>query len=145
MLRRSSVPYASVWQTGDIYFDITSEAGGPYVQGRISYFGIRLDPVFLISMVESFKAPDAKPSDTETSSIGGPGRPLSERWKPWIAELVAYVHDNGIPEGVGSQGQEELINAVADRLASQGEGVLGRSTVQSVVQAVLDRLRCAEK
>jgi hypothetical protein len=69
---------------------------------------------------------------------------LSEQWRPWIAELVAEVHDHGVPEGVGSQGQEELIKRVADALAKRGIDGLGRSTVQPVVQAVLDRMRRAE-
>ena len=42
-------------------------------------------------------------------------------------------------------GQEEDINTVADRLTERGEEPLGRSTVQPTVQAVLDRLRRAEK
>jgi hypothetical protein len=73
------------------------------------------------------------------------GRRLSDKWRPWTAELVSYIHEAGIPEGVGSQGQEELINAVANRLVERGEEPLSRSTVQPTVQAVLDRLRSAEK
>jgi hypothetical protein len=57
---------------------------------------------------------------------------------------VSYIHENGVPEGVGSQGQEELIAAVADRLAARGIEALARSTVQPVIQAVLDKLRAAE-
>ncbi len=80
-----------------------------------------------------------------SSQSGEPtGRRPSDRWRPWIAELVAYVHHNGIPPGIGSQGQEELIQAIADALAVRGEGTLARATVQPVVQAVLDRLRAAE-
>jgi hypothetical protein len=89
-------------------------------------------------------AQDAASKEVIASPIAA-GRPLSDRWRPWIAELVAEIHDHGVPEGVGSQGQEQIINAVADRLASRGEEALGRSTVQPVVQAVLDRMRTAEK
>jgi hypothetical protein len=46
---------------------------------------------------------------------------------------------------VRSQGQEEVIKAIANRLAEAGEEPLSRSTVQPTVQAVLDRLRSAEK
>jgi hypothetical protein len=73
------------------------------------------------------------------------GRRLSEKWRPWIAELVAYIHENGVPDGVGSQGQEEVIQGVADALSVRAHDALGRSTVQPIVQAVLDRLRIAEK
>jgi hypothetical protein len=73
------------------------------------------------------------------------GRPLSDRWRPWIAELVAEIHDHGVPEGVGSQGQEQIIKAVAEALAERGQETLSRSAVQPVVQAVLDRMRAAGK
>jgi hypothetical protein len=72
------------------------------------------------------------------------GRRLSELWRPWVAELVAYIHANGLPAGVGSQGQEELIKAIEEAFAQRGEETLSRSTAQPVVQAVLDRLRAAE-
>lgn len=72
------------------------------------------------------------------------GRKLSDDWKPWVAELVSYIHVHGFPEGVGSQGQEELIKGVAEALAKRGKEGLSRSTVQPVVQAVLDRHRSGE-
>lgn len=68
---------------------------------------------------------------------------LTSRWHQWVAELVHHIHDSGVPSGVGSQGQEALINAVADGLSKRGVEALSRSTVQPVVQAVLDRLRGA--
>ena len=89
-------------------------------------------------MVPSERMPTA-PANTNSSV-----RKLSDRWRPWVAELVAYIHENGIPNREGSQGQEELINAVADALAKCGKQGIARSTVQPVVQAVLDRLRSAE-
>lgn len=78
------------------------------------------------------------------STTSAAGRRLSDKWRPWVAELVYHIHDVGFPEGVGSQGQEELIKAVADSMADRGLEAPGRSTVQPVVQAVLDRLRAAE-
>lgn len=71
----------------------------------------------------------------------GSGRRASELWPDWVAELAAHVHDRGVPDGTGAQGQEVLIRAVADRLASRGCAAPGRATVQPVVQAVLKRLR----
>jgi hypothetical protein len=97
--------------------------------------------------MEARRAHTLPPSDstgTGDDVIEKRGRKLSEGWRTWVAELVAHVHDQGLPEGVGSQGQEELIKAVADALATRGEETLGRSTVQPVVQAVLDRLRPAD-
>jgi hypothetical protein len=86
---------------------------------------------------------DSGPAASEGGGVPR-GPKLSQRWRPWVAELVAHVHENGAPEGVGSQGQEELIKAVADALAARGEEMLARSTVQPIVQAVLDRLRSAD-
>jgi hypothetical protein len=86
-------------------------------------------------------AEEAKPSEDRPKLQG---RRLSSEWPFWVAELVATIHEEGAPAGLGSQGQEELIKRVADRLAERGREPLGRSTVQPVVQAVLDRLRAAE-
>lgn len=76
--------------------------------------------------------------------VANPTRRLNELWLPWVAELVAYLHQEGVPPGVGSQGQQQIIRAVDDRLAKAGVATLGRTTVQPVVQAVLDRMRSAE-
>ena len=79
-------------------------------------------------------------SDAQTVK---PGRRLSELWPGWVAELTATIHEEGIPDGEGSQGQEELIRRVADALAERGLEGPSRTTVQPVIQAVLDRLRAA--
>jgi hypothetical protein len=83
-------------------------------------------------------------TDVPTGAVANPTRKLNELWLPWVAELVAYLHEAEIPEGVGSQGQQQIIKAVDDRLAKAGVATLGRTTVQPVVQAVLDRMRAAE-
>lgn len=90
------------------------------------------------------EVPSSVPSAPVSVSVSTAGRRLSEKWRHWVPELVGYIHDNGAPVGVGSQGQEELINAIADALAHQGLEAPARSTVQPVIQAVLDRLRRAE-
>lgn len=94
---------------------------------------------------EGASAPGEPPPASSGSLMGERGRRLSEMWRPWVAELVAYVHVNGFPAGVGSQGQEEIIKAVEEAFAARGDETLSRSTVQPVVQAALDRLRAAEK
>lgn len=106
---------------------------------------------FQVGAIVEIEAMEARPDEKAgcSSGIAEPastqrGPKLSERWRRWVAELVAQIHDKGIPEGVGSQGQEELIKAVADALAERGEETLSRSTVQPIVQAVLDRLRSAD-
>lgn len=86
------------------------------------------------------KPQDAMDAETATVRSRGGRRP-SKNWPEWVAELVAIVHYEGIPEGRGSQGQEELLGKVDDALARRGAESLARTTVQPVVQAVLDRLR----
>jgi len=86
----------------------------------------------------------ANPGRTTTVGPSRDERPLGKRWPVWIAELVCEIHERGFPEGIGSQGQEELITRVAEALAKRGVEGLGRTTVQATVQAVLDRHRFAE-
>jgi hypothetical protein len=78
-----------------------------------------------------------------TGAPSGSGRPRSEKWTAWIAELVAYVHEEGVPGGSGTDGQDPIIAAVDARLIERGLEGPSRSTVQPVVRAVLQRLRSA--
>ena len=117
------------WVTGDFATWIE------HTQWRV--YGVEFDREDIESML-----PPKIECETPKPSIGG--RRQSDLWRPWVAELVAYVHVNGVPEGHGSQGQEELIKGVADALAERGIEALGRSTVQPVIQAVLSRMRSAE-
>lgn len=94
------------------------------------------------SEVESDTRDSVPPDNPQTSPQGG--RPKSEKWSHWIAELVSYIHDEGIPGGSGVEGQDAIIGSVDERLIARGLEGLGRSTVQPVVRAVLLRLRSAE-
>ncbi len=69
------------------------------------------------------------------------GRSMSQHWPEWVAELVAQVHEVGIPEGAGTKGSDALIDAIATRLAGRGLDAPSRSTVQDTVNAVLRRIR----
>lgn len=71
------------------------------------------------------------------------GRQKSEKWADWIAELVTYVHEEGIPSGLGAEGQDAVIGAVEERLAARGLVSLSRTTVQPIVRAALVKLRSA--
>lgn len=68
----------------------------------------------------------------------------SKHWPAWIAELVSYIHEVGLPDGEGSQGQEAIINEVATRLTRRRLDSPSRAAVQPMVQAVLDRWRGAK-
>lgn len=128
--------YAS-WQTGD--FRVKLERDFSVV--TLTVTGLRFDRV---ALEKAFGNADAdSPSQFESVARKGGGRPLSLAWPNWVAELASFIHEDGFPAGSGSQGQEAVINAIADRLASKGLPSPTRSTVQPVVQAVLDRLRGA--
>jgi hypothetical protein len=76
---------------------------------------------------------------------GGPGgRPMSASWPIWVAELVAVIHEQGVPLGDGVEGVDQLIAKVADQLAECGRDGPSRTTVQATVRSVLLRLRGAE-
>jgi hypothetical protein len=79
--------------------------------------------------------------DTVPKARGG--RPQSEAWRDWIAELALYIHENGAPPGSGNAGADKIINGVEDGLAARGQQGPARSTVQPTVYAVLARIRGA--
>ncbi len=90
------------------------------------------------------EAENEKPQrQPEREGRRGGGRPMSPLWPEWVAELVAHIHEEGIPKGVANDGAEALITRVADGLAARGLEGPSRSTVQDAVQAVLRRLRLA--
>lgn len=82
--------------------------------------------------------PDSKAIE-EPRNAGG--RSMSRLWPDWVAELAAYVHENGTPDGIGTKGADALIEAIASRLETQGLEAPSRSTVQETVNAVLRKLR----
>jgi|GEM_PF-1164083 hypothetical protein len=71
------------------------------------------------------------------------GRKRSDVWIAWTAELAAYVHEKGIPEGEGTSGVDFVYSAIDGRLIERGQPTLGRTTVQPYLAAVLRRLRSA--
>jgi hypothetical protein len=107
---------------------------------RLQAFGVRFHRDGLKQMVPSAFTPDvAADLKSEGRNLGG--RRMSALWPEWVAELVMQVHESGIPSGSGSQGTDELIAKVADRLAARGQEAPSRTTVQDTVMAVLRRLR----
>lgn len=69
------------------------------------------------------------------------GAPRSAAWEDFISELAAKIHEEGIPQGEGTQGAEQFMEDLFDRLATCGKEHPQRSTVQPTIRAVLQRLR----
>ena len=126
-------------------------AGEGHIDGddlKVKVTGIEFEASAIIAIerfvLNSREADGGKAADVVSNPQSAkPGRRLSKLWPGWVAELAATIHEKGIPEGEGSQGQEELIRRVADALAERGLEGPSRTTVQPVVQAVLDRIRAA--
>lgn len=130
----SGIEYAN-WQTGD--FKLTVERD--FSDVTLTVVGLQFDKVALAQSFAGIEQTPA-PEPFEQASARR-GRPPSPAWPDWIAELVAYIHEHGFPAGEGSQGQEALITAIADRLAVRGLESPSRATVQAAARAVLERLR----
>ena len=82
-------------------------------------------------------------SDATSSNGRAVGRPLADWWPDFVAELVAYTVEVGLPDGVGHQGQSEVIKEVCSRLQVRGKTEPSRSQIQDAVNAVLRRMRLA--
>lgn len=97
-----------------------------------------------LPVVEDVETNTTRLSD-ETELIGAPtvGRPLAHWWPDFVAELVAYTVEVGLPDGIGHQGQSEVIKEVCSRLQARGKAEPSRSQIQDAVNALLRRMRSA--
>jgi len=139
------------WQAGTF-------AGRGYVDGemhKVRIKGAEFDVAGIVELEAMLRnqeqsnrakadAASRLPPSLPSEPIARGGRPKSENWTNWIAELVSYIHEEGIPAGSGVEGQDAIIGAIEQRLLGRDLECLGRSTVQSAVRAVLVRLRSAE-
>ncbi len=71
------------------------------------------------------------------------GRSAAKWWPDFSEELALYIHDEGIPEGIGHEGQSAMIDAIFARLVAAGKVEPSRTIVQPVINAVLRRTRSA--
>lgn len=111
---------------------------------EMTFFGVELCISDIAGMPEALHPGSGllDLNDDRKSRAGGRGK--SDTWPDWIAELALYIHEEGIPAGSGLNGQDQLIDAIESRLIERGASTLGRTTVQPVVRAVLQRLRSAQ-
>lgn len=112
-------------------------------------YGLRFDVTHIIDLENLIKAESLDANSASSEGKGGDvnrgGRKRSSaKWDEWIAELAAYIHEEGIPLGEGAEGQDEVIGAIESRLSERGSATLARSTVQSAVRAVILRMRSAK-
>ena len=109
------------------------EHGKGYFEEIYSAYEIRLIPQFLL---------EADAWETKSATSKGGRRPANW-WPAFAEELAMYVHESGIPDGRGSEGQTDVIDAVFLRLQNSQKPEPSRTSVQPVVSAVLNRIRSA--
>lgn len=85
-------------------------------------------------------AAELQKSPTRLNAVG---RRRAEWWPDFVAELVIYVQEVGIPDGIGHQGQSQVFNDVSERLEEREKLLPDRSQTQETINAVLRRLRSA--
>lgn len=116
--------------------------------GGAKYFvkatDVKLDAEGVLALEAMLKAEAAGGGTAAANFSVIGGRPRTEKWSVWTAELAAFIHEQGIPEGTGVEGQDAVIAAIDARLNERSLEGPARSTVQPFVRAVLRRLRSAE-
>jgi len=135
------------WQSGKV-------SGRGIIDGndyRVLIKGLQFEVAGIIDL-EAMMLAELPPPDISVESSSGKEREGSVnrgrkrdpvKWADWTAELVAHIHENGIPEGCDADGQDHLIDEIDSRLIERGQNGLSRTTVQPIVRAVLLRLRSA--
>lgn len=124
------------WELGDFE---------TWIKKTVQYqaFGVRFHREDVDRMVGGSRVEQRRPEPDPGKDARG--RPMSALWPEWVAELASLIHEEGIPEGSGTHGIDELISSVADRLVARGLEAPARTTVQEAAKAVLRRLRNAGK
>ena len=124
------------WANGD--FSLEFPTGDFANRGLVNLIGVSIS-VEGLPLASGENLPRAFNSEPDRSN--NRGRPPANWWPDFAEELAVYIHAEGFPPGSGGDGQEVVINAVFERMTARGKTEGGRSTVQPVVRAVLERLR----
>lgn len=85
-------------------------------------------------------APEMASQQEDRSAATRRGRRPANWWPAFAEELAIYLHDQGPPPGEGSEGSEQVIEAVLARLSDR-DITANRTSIQPVVVAALRRLR----
>jgi hypothetical protein len=126
------------WISGDFEFHEDSEFfghGGSVIGLELDERHLPLEPLGSLPLI--------KGNESELTAAKAGGRPPAKWWADFAEELAVYVHENGLPEGKGHEGQSEVIDAIFARMNERGKKEPGRPTVQPVINAVLRRIRSA--
>lgn len=137
------VPASFWWAEGHDALTQNWELGDfeTWIKKTVQYqiFGVRFHREDVERVVGLSAVDRSRPEPSANRESGG--RPMSELWPEWVAELAALIHEEGVPDGSGAMGSDDLIVRVADRLANRGLNPPARATLQETAKAVLRRLR----
>jgi len=115
----------------------TYENDREYFEEWFSAWHIKVHPAKLDF---EFDESEAEPAET---AISRGGRSAAKWWPAFAEELAMFIHEEGIPDGVGHEGQSEILDKIFTRLNEANKMEPGRATVQPVINAVLARIRSA--
>ncbi len=133
------------WLAGDFEFKVIAADGsrGWGNNGEGMAIGLEVDASHFPHLSWPLANSGRDTQAAQSTGQRGGGRPAANWWPDFTEELAVYIHENGIPDGQGHDGQSSLIDAVSARLVERGKTEPGRGTVQPVVNAVLRRIRLA--
>ena len=125
------------WIVGDFKFD-DEELDGKPAWGEA--FDVRFD-------ADSFPGLDVNTTKSiqpdPPTSIVNRGRKPANWWPDFAEELAMYCLKDDPPEGTGTDGQSEMIDAIFGRMVERGKPEPSRTTVQPVINEILRRWRSA--
>lgn len=115
-----------------------------YLEEWFSAWDIEAWPSFLEEQDAPGISDDSAATDASDTKRAR-GRSAAKWWPDFAEELALYIHDEGIPEGSGHDGQSAMLDAIFERMTAAGKAEPSRTTVQPVINAVLARIRSAGK
>lgn len=84
---------------------------------------------------------EVRTTEEESEPKNPGGRKPAPWWPLFTEELVMYLQANGPPDGTGTQGQEQVYDAVCLLMRARGGNEPGRSTVLPVIGRLVNRIR----
>ena len=126
------------WIAGDFEFEITDK---PFENCSGSAYGVEVNQSQIAQFVPTFLTP---PESSSPGTASRKGRAPANWWPEFAVELAIYIHEEGVPDGSGHDGQSAVIDRILERLTAAGKSEPGRATVQPVINAVLQRIRSAK-
>lgn len=139
---------AAFWINGDVdllidpthdpYSELDDDAWSASTGDVARLIGVRIDP-------DSIPFQERPANSTTAQTRAMPTRGAARWWPAFAEELAIYIHEEGIPDGIGTDGQGDLIKVIQQRVANRNIDEPSRTAIQPVIQAVLDRLRATTK